>query len=87
MSVVSDKKFKIKQVKQQLIVDATVHLIINMGINNITMEDIASASDYSKKTLYSYFKSKDEILLWSYSDDLNQRWAYQKKQLLNGIRK
>lgn len=83
MSVIKAKTHKIKFAKQQYIVDVTMDLIEKTGINNITMDRIAFAADYTKRTLYAYFRSKDEILLWLYTDDLNNRWAYQKQQLSN----
>lgn len=81
MSVISDRKKHIKTAKQQFIVDATINLIVENGIDNIRMEDIAAASNYTKRTLYAYFKSKDEIILWLLTDDLICRWNYQKEKL------
>lgn len=83
MSVIEYKTNKIKHAKQQIIVDVALELMENIGINSITMERIALAADYTKRTLYTYFKSKDEILLWLYIDDLNRRWNYQMQQLSN----
>jgi AcrR family transcriptional regulator len=84
MSVIENKKTLIKSTKQQFIVDAAITLIEKIGIENIRMEDIASASDYTKRTLYVYFTSKDEILLWALTDDLINRWNYQKEQIIAG---
>lgn len=90
MSEIIEKNNIIKQAKQQFIVDKTVELIENSGINNITMDTIAYQANYTKRTLYSYFISKDEILLWLFTDDLTKRWNYQKQRLLrakSGIEK
>jgi len=90
MSVIIDRNTRIKQTKQLFIIENTVKLIEKIGINNVTMDNIAYESDYTKRTLYSYFKSKDEILLWIHTDDLTKRWEYQKEQLQlkqNGIEK
>ena len=43
------------------ILEAAKMLFITRGINQTTMDDIAKAADYSKSTIYVYFKSKDEI--------------------------
>lgn len=83
MSVIRSKTHKLRHAKQQYIVDVTLDLIEKTGIDNITMERIAFAADYTKRTLYAYFKSKAEILLWLYTDDLTRRWNYQKQQLSN----
>lgn len=90
MSVTLDKKNLIKSAKQSFIVDATIELIIEHGINNISMDDIAKAANYTKKTLYAYFKSKDAIFLSAYTKDLTERWNYQKEQIQsakNGLEK
>ena len=34
------------------------------------MREIADAADMGKSTLYDYFKSKDEILLWGVEDQI-----------------
>lgn len=81
MSVVQDRKGVIFSTKQQFIVDTTVILIENIGIDKIRMEDIAYASNYTKRTLYTYFKSKDEIFLWAFTDDLIKRWNFQLVEL------
>ena len=75
------KKELIKTAKQKFIIDILNDLIIKKGIDNIVMEDIAKAANYTKKSLYSFFKSKDEMLLEVYTKDLHVRWDYQKNQI------
>lgn len=43
------------------ILDAAEELFAERGIVQTTMDDIAKAADYSKSTIYVYFKSKEEI--------------------------
>ena len=43
------------------ILEAAKHLFITKGLTQTTMDDIAKEADYSKSTIYVYFKSKDEI--------------------------
>lgn len=81
MGVKEVRTQKLKLVKQQYIVDQTTRLIERIGIDNVTMDNIAQAAEYTKRTLYVYFKGKEEILLWVYTDDLIRRWEYQKKEL------
>ncbi|KAA6345163.1 putative HTH-type transcriptional regulator YfiR [termite gut metagenome] len=45
------------------LVDAARQLFAKMGIENTTMNDIAIASKKGRRTLYTYFKNKDEIYL------------------------
>ena len=43
------------------ILEAAKQLFILKGITQTTMDDISKAADYSKSTIYVYFKSKEEI--------------------------
>ena len=46
---------------RQLLIDVARQLFARMGVRNTTMNDIANASQRGRRTLYTYFKSKDEI--------------------------
>ncbi len=81
MGVNLSRKEIIRATKQQFIVDAANELFRESGIDHTNMVDIAIKANYTKRTLYSYFKSKDEIILWAFTDDLAHRWDYQKQQL------
>ena len=43
------------------LVDVARQLFAKMGVENTTMNDIALASKKGRRTLYTYFKSKEEI--------------------------
>ena len=45
------------------LVDVARQLFAKMGVENTTMNDIALASKKGRRTLYTYFKNKDEIYL------------------------
>jgi len=51
------------------------------GIAETTMEDIAAAVDYTRRTLYAYFTSRDEIYLMVLVEDMRKRWAVQQVAL------
>ena len=74
-----ERKRKERQSNQKHIIDAARLLFAKNGIENSRMEEIAVAAGYTRRTLYSYFKSRDEIMLAIFTDDLNIRWAFQKK--------
>ena len=44
-----------------LLVDVARQLFAKNGMENTTMNDIAQASGKGRRTLYTYFKSKDDI--------------------------
>lgn len=52
---------KEKMYKKQLIIDAAEILFYKKGINETSMDELASKSGFTKKTIYRYFNSKDEI--------------------------
>ena len=46
---------------RQLLVDVARQLFAKKGLENTTMNDIAVASKKGRRTLYTYFKSKEDI--------------------------
>ena len=46
---------------RQLLVDVARQLFAKQGFDRTTMNDIAEASGKGRRTLYTYFKSKDEV--------------------------
>ena len=45
-----------------LIIDVARRLFAQQGIENTTIGDVAVASGKSRRTIYTYFKSKEELL-------------------------
>ncbi|MDR1646145.1 MAG: TetR/AcrR family transcriptional regulator [Tannerellaceae bacterium] len=46
---------------REMLVDVARQLFARMGVDNTTMNDIAQASQKGRRTLYTYFKSKNDI--------------------------
>jgi AcrR family transcriptional regulator len=46
---------------RDMLVDVARQLFARMGVDNTTMNDIAQASRKGRRTLYTYFKSKNDI--------------------------
>jgi TetR/AcrR family transcriptional regulator, cholesterol catabolism regulator len=49
---------------------ASMHLFLEKGFQETSMQEIAAAAGMGKSTLYDYFKTKDEILLSVVEDGL-----------------
>ncbi len=49
--------------RRREIFDAAVHLFLEKGFQETSMREIAEAAGVGKSTLYDYFKTKDDILL------------------------
>lgn len=61
------------------LVDVARQLFAKMGVENTTMNDIALASKKGRRTLYTYFKSKDEIYLAVVESELDILWDMMKR--------
>jgi len=70
-----------RETRKKLILKAARQLFTDKGIENTSMDDIAFAAEYTRRTLYAYFKSRDEISLSILIEDLLIRWDEQKKTL------
>lgn len=55
------KRDKLTEFNRNNILNAAKELFEKKGILQTTMDDIAKKAEYSKSTIYVYFKSKDEI--------------------------
>jgi len=54
-------KDKRKNMNKIDIIDSAERLFFSKGYNNSTMDEIAKEAGFTKRTLYSYFTSKEEI--------------------------
>ncbi|MDR3597319.1 TetR/AcrR family transcriptional regulator [Clostridium sp.] len=55
------KKEKRKNMNKSEIIDAAEKLFFSKGYSNSTMDEIAKEAGFTKRTLYSYFTSKEEM--------------------------
>jgi len=56
-----------------------VHTFVKKGFQETSMREIAEAAGIGKSTLYDYFKTKDEILVYFFEDQLNDVTAEAQK--------
>lgn len=64
--------------RRRRILDAACNLFAKKDIVRTTMEDIARVAGCTRRTLYAYFRSREEIYLLLYHEDLADRWEEQK---------
>lgn len=60
---VAERNQKLTEVKKNEIIDGMEKALQSRSYDRLTIDDVAKEAEYSKKTVYSYFKSKDEIYL------------------------
>ena len=56
-----ERKEREKLARKTEIINAAEKIFFKKGFENSTMDDIAKEAEFTKKTLYSYFKSKEEL--------------------------
>lgn len=56
-----ERKEKQKQITKNDIINSAEKVFFEKGFENATMDDIAKEAEFTKKTLYSYFRSKEEL--------------------------
>ena len=56
---------------RELLIDVARRLFAKEGIENTTMNDIAKASNKGRRTLYTYFKNKQDIYMAVIESELN----------------
>ena len=54
------------------LVDVARQLFARLGFDKTTMNDIAQASNKGRRTLYTYFKNKDDVLLAVVQSEMDQ---------------
>ncbi len=58
---ISERKEREKQQRRNDIIDSAEKLFFSKGIETTTMDEVAEEAEYSKGTLYLYFKNKDDL--------------------------
>ncbi|MGN1095623.1 MAG: TetR/AcrR family transcriptional regulator, partial [Eubacteriales bacterium] len=57
-----NKKEAIASLHRERILSAAEELFLSKGYEKTTVDDISVASEYSRRTIYAYYESKDDIL-------------------------
>lgn len=57
-----NQKDAVAALHREKIMEAAETLFVEKGFDTTTIEDISKASAYSRRTIYAYFESKDDIL-------------------------
>lgn len=58
---INERKEKEKQIRRNDIIDAAEKVFFSKGYATATMDDVARAAEFSKRTVYVYFNSKEQI--------------------------
>lgn len=58
---ITERKEKERLIRKNDMINAAGRVFFKKGFESSTMEDIAKEAEFTKKTIYSYFKSKEEL--------------------------
>lgn len=58
---VSDRKQKEKEIRRNDIIEAAERVFFSKGYSTATMDDVAKEAEFSKRTVYVYFNSKEQL--------------------------
>ncbi|WP_141430483.1 TetR/AcrR family transcriptional regulator [Bacillus sp. 03113] len=92
---INERKQKEKEIRRNDIIDAAERVFFAKGYSAATMDDVSKEAEFSKRTVYVYFNSKEqiyfEIMLRGYrllKDMLEKEWENKRAgDSLNYIRK
>lgn len=57
----NDRKQKEKEIRRKDIIDAAERVFFSKGFENASMDEVAKEAEFSKRTVYLYFNSKEQI--------------------------
>jgi len=58
---IAERKENERIIRKNKMINAAERVFFKKGFESSTMEDIAKEAEFTKKTIYSYFKSKEEL--------------------------
>ena len=79
-----------RETRRRFILDSARRMLATNGVEETSMDDIAGGAEYTRRTLYSYFKSRDEIYLSLFLEDMEARRDLQQNAVAeagNGLEK
>jgi len=66
---------------RQDIISAANKLFLKSGYENVTITQIAREAKFTRKTIYAYFKTKEELYLMVFLNTSRNRWRYIKQKM------
>jgi len=79
---IKQRRQDIAAIRRRDIMNAAWELLEIKGIIGTTMDDIARRVEYTKQTVYSYYSSKDELLVAVHLHRFHKRWE-EHRQLMD----
>lgn len=81
MSVIQARKERERAAREELILDHAQQTLLRDGFQNLNLDALAEAVEYSKGTLYLHFKTKEDIALAVVTRALKERADFFERAL------
>lgn len=78
------RKERERLTRESEILLAAEKLFINKGFESTTMDEIAKASEFTKRTLYQYFSSKENLFFAVILSGVKQMFSYISEEVKTG---
>ena len=75
---INERKQREKQEMEKFILDTAMKILLEDGIDNLSIRKIADVIEYSPTTIYIYFKDKEEILYALHNIAFDKFLSFQK---------
>ena len=60
---VTERKEREKEFKRSIMLEAAEELILEKGLDQLNMDEVAERAEVSKGSLYQYFNNKNDLVL------------------------
>jgi AcrR family transcriptional regulator len=81
VSVIQTRKERDRATREELILDHAQRILLREGFQNLNLDVLAEAVEYSKGTLYLHFKTKEDIALAVVTRALKERADFFERAL------
>ncbi len=81
VSVIQARKERERAAREELILDHAQRILLRDGFQNLNLDNLAEAVEYSKGTLYLHFKTKEDIALAVITRALKERADFFERAL------
>lgn len=81
MSVIQTRKDRERAAREELILDHAQRMLLHDGFQNLNLDQLAEAVEYSKGTLYLHFKTKEDLALAVVTRALRERADFFERAL------
>lgn len=79
---IAERKEREREVRRQMILDSARDIILERGVEAVSMADIARECELSKATLYLYFRNKESLLEAIFTEAGNSFCEYVESRIL-----